>query len=117
MMKKTGKKISTPFKISIVSSVLLVVINFAFVLFVLLPIYDLVDDNVTTTLEKDKKLDEAESKTNVVIGVSAVLVIVSLSSAGFGVYKEIETSDKSKETAKPQDKEKSTTKKTIKKKK
>jgi multisubunit Na+/H+ antiporter MnhC subunit len=117
MMKKSEKSISTPFKITIVSSVLLIVINFAFVLFVLLPIYDLAGDNVTTTLEKDKKLDEAEAKTDVVIGVSAVLAIVSLGSVGYGVYKEIETSDKSKKTTKPKDKVKSTTKKTLKKKK
>jgi hypothetical protein len=115
-MKKTEKKISAPFKISIICSVLLVVINFAFVLFVLLPIYDLAGDNVITTVEKDKKLDDAESKTDIVVGISAVLAIVTLGSVGYGVFKEIETTDKTKKTVKPIDEPKSTTKKTVKKK-
>lgn len=114
MKKKTDIKISTPFKISIISGVLLILINVALVFFVLLPIYDISGDSTISTLEKTKKLDDAEETTNNVIGLSTVLIFVTLTSGGYGVYKEITTKDTNK---KIDNSSKSSKKKTTKKKK
>jgi hypothetical protein len=85
------KEIRLAYKISIASAFLLIAINAMSIIFVLLPIYNLVGDTEIgqNSVESDKKLNKAEKNTGLVLIVSYGLIVVSLGSGAYGAYEDI----------------------------
>jgi cell division protein FtsL len=92
MSKSKLKDIRLAYKISLVSAFLLLLINILSVIFVILPIYNLVGD---TEIDKknstvnDNKLEKAENTTEILSVVSYGLIAISLGSGGYGVYQDV----------------------------
>lgn len=88
------KSLSKAYKISIISIVTVFVINVLSFFFVLLPIYSLVGDSSLTDTEIDNKLENLETASDVVLGLTIVLFTVSVVSGGYGLYQDVRTKPK-----------------------
>jgi hypothetical protein len=96
-MKTIGKpnRIRLSYKISLVSAAVAVMIGVLSVIFFLLPIYNLVGEDITQqSAESDKILERAEAGTDAALAASYVLIPVSLVSLSYGVYQDVRKKSK-----------------------
>lgn len=94
MNKKKFKDLSLALRIAVFAVITAFVINILTFLFVLLPIYGIVGDNSLTSTEKDNKLENSETITEVVMVSTVVLITVSVVSGGYGVYNDVRSKSK-----------------------
>lgn len=94
MNKVKINEIRTAYKIALLAAALVLVINFASLFLVVLPIYNLVGNANLSDTEKAYRLERSENTSSLSWGATMLLTIVSLGAGGYGVYQDVRKKSK-----------------------